>query len=94
MSEHKEHRMIWLEPQCAAEAGEDRQWCQDDVWGECDECGTPSVKYIIATEYDALVKALMDIRQAAAGPADHRIALAECFDIATRATRAAVGGAQ
>lgn len=38
-----------------------------------------------ATEIERLLKALMDIRQVAAGPAQHDIAVAECFDIATKA---------
>lgn len=62
-----EHRVIYLEPRCAAEAGEDRHWCQDDAWGTCDECGTPSVKYIIASEHADLVKALEEAREALAG---------------------------
>jgi len=59
-----EHRAIWLEPSCVTNSGEDRHWCQDDTWGACEECGTKSVKYIIATEHDALVKALEDIKAA------------------------------
>lgn len=55
-----EHRAIWLEPSCVAKSGEDRHWCHDDPWGACEECGTKSVKYIIATEHEALVKALGD----------------------------------
>lgn len=55
----QEHRVIYLEPRCSAEAGEDRHWCQDDTWGgACDECGTKSVKYIIASEHDQLTLAV------------------------------------
>lgn len=61
MSEPEEHRAIWLEPRCTDEAGEDRCWSQSDEWVTCEECGLPSVKYIIATEYEALVKALEEI---------------------------------
>ena len=49
-----EHQAIWLEPSCVAKSGEDRHWCHDDAWGACEECGTPSVKYVIATEVDSL----------------------------------------
>ena len=38
---------IWLEPRCAP-ADEGQQWCQDDVWGECETCHSPAVKYIRA----------------------------------------------
>jgi hypothetical protein len=62
MAEQKEHRVIYLEPSCCSEAGEDRHWCQDDAWGACDECGTKSVKYIIASDHEAMVKALKDIK--------------------------------
>jgi hypothetical protein len=58
MSEPEEHRAIWLEPRCTDEIGEDRCWSQSDAWVTCEECGLPSVKYIIATEYDVLMKAL------------------------------------
>lgn len=37
---------IWLEPQCADEGDDSRMWCQDDVWGVCDHCQSPPVKYI------------------------------------------------
>jgi len=65
MTEREEHRIIYLEPGCCSEAGEDRHWCQDDAWEACDECGTKSVKYIIASEHEALVKALKDLVHAA-----------------------------
>lgn len=56
----QEHRVIYLEPRCTSDAGEDRHWCQDDTWGPCVECGTKPVKYIIASDHEALVKALTD----------------------------------
>jgi hypothetical protein len=43
---------IWLQPwcdDCEKNCGvEGRNWCQDDVWGECDECGRKSVKFVRA----------------------------------------------
>lgn len=56
-----EYRTIWLEPGCVSESNEDRHWAQDDPWGACEDCGQKSVKYIIATEYDALVKAIWNL---------------------------------
>lgn len=58
-----EHREIWLEPACCAEGGDDRHWCQDDAWGPCEECGTKPVKYILASEHEAMVAALENIKQ-------------------------------
>lgn len=49
-----EHETIWLQPWCDGcqfhcRGGDDgRQWCQDDVWGKCDECDRPSVRYVLA----------------------------------------------
>lgn len=48
-------KAIWLQPWCVDcgrySLGDDgRQWCEDDVWDECDECGLPAVKYVLATE--------------------------------------------
>lgn len=47
------HQTIWLQPWCEGcekhcNSGEGRLWCQDDVWGQCEECDRKSVKYIIA----------------------------------------------
>lgn len=45
-----EHDVIWLQPWCDGcekHCGyEGRNWCQDDVWGKCDECGNKSVRFI------------------------------------------------
>ena len=45
--------VIWLQPWCGdcehndvSETG--RLWCRDDVWGKCDQCDRPSVKYVLA----------------------------------------------
>lgn len=50
---YEQHKVIWLQPWCdGCEAhcysGEGRSWCQDDAWGQCDECGAPPVKYQLA----------------------------------------------
>ena len=45
---------IWLQPWCDecenAYNTEGRQWCKDNVWGECDaiDCGEKSVRYVLA----------------------------------------------
>lgn len=43
---------IWLQPWCDGcqrhSGNQGRLWCEDDVWGKCDECGAPSVKYRLA----------------------------------------------
>ena len=46
-------RAIWLQPWCKGcdrhgHGDGGRQWCENDVWGECEECGRKSVKYTIA----------------------------------------------
>lgn len=51
MSEEQKHATIWLQPwcdQCESMAGEGRMWCQDEVWGDCEECGRHPVKYDLA----------------------------------------------
>jgi hypothetical protein len=43
--------VIWLQPwcyDCDWHSDEDRLWCRDNVWGKCEECGAPSVKYLLA----------------------------------------------
>lgn len=47
--DYQEHQVIWLQPWCAVCEGSaaDRQWCQDNVWDDCDECGAKPVRYII-----------------------------------------------
>lgn len=79
-----EHRAIWLEPGCVGKSGEDRHWCQDDAWGACEDCGTKSVKYVIASDYEALVSALAAVAEAKMPGAARRIA--------TEALHAAVSG--
>jgi hypothetical protein len=46
---------IYLQPWCdeCERSGhhDGRMWCEDDVWGECEEgCGRKSVKYVLATD--------------------------------------------
>lgn len=53
-----DHKVIWLEPKCADQGHEGRQWCQDDAWGKCDDCDAPSVKYIRADIHEAEVRSL------------------------------------
>lgn len=45
-----EHEVIWLQPWCdkCAASGEDRLWCQDNVWDQCDLCERNPVKYVLA----------------------------------------------
>lgn len=52
MADAIEHDVIWLQPWCDhcewCDQGESggRQWCQDDVWGKCDDCDRVPVKYV------------------------------------------------
>ena len=50
MTERTEHPVIWLEPWCERcdISADGRQWCQDDVWDACDECGNLPVRYVLA----------------------------------------------
>lgn len=52
MTDHKE---IWLEPRCDkpgawCQRAEDRMWCEDDVWGKCEDCEIKSVRYVLAED--------------------------------------------
>jgi len=69
MKDQGNPKVIWLEPSCVMDCADatDRMWCQDDVWGECEDCGTPPQKYIradIAEAYriDALEEATKKLR--------------------------------
>jgi hypothetical protein len=48
--------VIWLQPWCDDCAknsyGPDggRTWCQDNVYGTCEECGREPVKYVLAEQ--------------------------------------------
>jgi hypothetical protein len=41
----KNPKVIWLAPACSCCGTIDREWCENDVWGECEECGEPSARY-------------------------------------------------
>lgn len=48
-----EHEIIYLQPWCNGcehhcSSGEGRQWCQDDVFDDCEECGKKSVAFVRA----------------------------------------------
>lgn len=49
------HKIIWLQPWCdgcerhANSIDNGRTWCQDDVYGPCEECKAEPVKYIAAS---------------------------------------------
>ena len=49
-------KVIYLEPSCLKcqyqEGETGRQWCEDDIWEKCSECGVPSVKYILKEDND------------------------------------------
>lgn len=58
MAEEQTHLTIWLQPWCdgcekMSCAGDGRMWCQDEVFGNCEECGRPPVKYALAGEQPA-----------------------------------------
>ena len=46
----EEYTIIYLQPWCrdCKNACDDRQWCQDDAWGECEECGRKAVLFVRA----------------------------------------------
>ncbi len=48
----QQHAVIWLQPWCDGcekhSSGEGRQWCQDDAWGQCEECDQKSERYVLA----------------------------------------------
>ena len=46
-----DHERIWLQPRCDVCRGEDRTWCQDNVWSEgCDppDCTNAPTEYVRA----------------------------------------------
>jgi hypothetical protein len=48
---------------CACENQEGQMWCQDDVWGVCDECGLSSTKYVRADRVEELETDLTSARR-------------------------------
>ena len=51
-------KVIYLGPACQKE-GDGREWCEDDVWPEC-ECGCPSVKYMLESDAQSQLAALRE----------------------------------
>ncbi len=46
MRASEDPKVIYLAPQCQVDAGEGRQWCQDDVWsGDGGCCADPKCKH-------------------------------------------------
>jgi len=47
-------RVIWLQPWCSGcdhyARTDGRMWCQDDVWGRCDECGRKAIRYVMSRQ--------------------------------------------
>jgi hypothetical protein len=45
-------KTIWLQPWCEgcakSCASDGRQWCEDEVWGQCEDCDEKPVKYVLA----------------------------------------------
>lgn len=60
MQTTSEHERIWLQPRDCVDEGEDRQWCEDDVWE------APGVEYVRAARLEHLKRALIDVREAIA----------------------------
>ena len=55
-------KQIWLAPDCDGEC--DREWCQEDVWSACDDCGSESVKYVLASDCDQIAADNKRLREA------------------------------
>lgn len=50
-----DHPRIWLQPRLPAGVGEDRVWCEDNVWAGLPECqDNPPTEYVRHDLYDAL----------------------------------------
>jgi formate dehydrogenase maturation protein FdhE len=48
-----DHQTIWLQPwceDCDNNSYDDRQWSENDNWGQCPDCGAMPVKYVIAPD--------------------------------------------
>lgn len=61
----KNYETIWLEPECEA-CDCNRQWCQDNVWDPCPECGLEPVKYVRADIAEAAEKERDELQAALA----------------------------
>jgi hypothetical protein len=51
-AEYQHPTTIWLQPWCdkCERSAEDRTWCRDEVYLQCDECGAMPVKYVLASD--------------------------------------------
>lgn len=50
LADEQVHDVIYLQPWCDgcqkdAWGSDGRQWCEDDPWGQCEECDRKAVKY-------------------------------------------------
>jgi hypothetical protein len=43
-----DHERIWLQPLCCVGHAGERQWCEDNVWPDNDECKASGVEYVRA----------------------------------------------
>lgn len=87
---------IWLQPwcdECASEPhGDGRLWCQDDAWGKCEDgCGAPAVKYVLATERDALRARVEELEAALESMRPYVDKVADCIRINNEWGRVVVG---
>lgn len=51
-------KIIYLGPACHKE-GDGREWCEDDVWTQC-ECGCSSVRYVLESDAQSELAALRE----------------------------------
>ena len=58
---------IWLQPDCCADPGTGRLWCQDNVFDDCDE-GMPATEYI---RVDIAARKVAEERERCAAIASH-----------------------
>ena len=49
--------VIYLQPECCADPGTGRLWCEDDAPVDCEE-GAPWTKYVLAADAEAAIDAL------------------------------------
>lgn len=51
-------KIIYLGPACQKE-GDGREWCEDDVWTQC-ECGCSSARYVLESDAQSELAALRE----------------------------------
>jgi hypothetical protein len=61
MADVTDYTQIYLSPSCEKCKGEERTWCQSDVYDPCPECGRVSTCYLAADQVHALME---QVRQA------------------------------